>query len=82
MSSKNRVSQIVKVKAATLALISLPMGLGFILTLLIHFMAVTFGTAYPLRPSALAYGLVAFGIIDQVSKVKHLRLGLTLLQLS
>lgn len=49
MPGKNRVSQIIEMKAATLILISLTMKLGFILTPLNHFLIDTLGAAYPLR---------------------------------
>lgn len=80
MPSKNRVGQIIKMKATTLTLISLTLRLGFILTSLDDFIALTLGTVYPLRPSDLAYCLIAFSILNQAGKVKHLRQELTLFQ--
>lgn len=71
---KNRVGQIIKVKTAALALISLTMQLSFIFAPLNHLMAVTPGAVYTKSPSHLAHGLVTFGIINEVSKVNHLRL--------
>ena len=80
MQGKNRVGQIIEMKTATLTLISLTFRLGFILTSLDDCITLTLGTVYTLRPSALAYCLVAFSIINEINKVKHLRQGLTLLQ--
>ena len=82
MPRKNRVRQIIKVKTATVALIPLTMGLGFILAPPDYLMAGTLGTACPFRPSHLAYGLVAFGIVYKAGKVEHLRLRVTFLQVS
>ncbi len=80
MSGKNRVGQIIEMEAATFALISLTLRLGFILTSLDDFIALTLGTVYPLWPSHLAYCLIAFSILNQAGKVKHLRQESTLLQ--
>ncbi len=46
-----------------------PVRLSFILTPLNDFMTLTLGTTYALRPSYLAYYLVAFSIINEISKV-------------
>ena len=80
MPSKNRVGQVIEMKTATLTLISLTFRLGFILTSLDDCITLTLRTVYPLRPSDLAYCLVAFSIINKINKVKHLRQGLALLQ--
>ena len=80
MPGKNRVGQIIDRESYNPYTDIFDAPVGFHLTSLDDFIALTLGTVYPLRPSDLAYCLIAFSILNQAGKVKHLRQELTLFQ--
>jgi hypothetical protein len=67
MPCKNRIGKVIKVSAAVLTLISLTMRLSLILATLDDRWTITFGTANSRLLSHLAYRLVAFGIVNEMS---------------
>jgi hypothetical protein len=66
MAFKDGSREIVEIGTAALAAISLPIGLGLVMSVSSDLGAGTFRTAHTLGPSDVADGLKAFRIIDQV----------------
>jgi hypothetical protein len=63
---EDRICQIVKVLATSLALVPLAMGLGIVSPLLGDVLGSTLGTGHTIRPVHLADSLEAFGVIYEV----------------
>ena len=71
MAGEDGPGQVVEVFLTSLALITLALGLGRIVTLFGDRRRVATGTGDALRPSQLADGLEAFEVVDEVLDVDH-----------
>jgi hypothetical protein len=71
MAGENGPSQVVEVSLTGLALITLTLRLGRIVTLFGDGRRVAMGTVDALRPSQLADGLEALEVVDEVLDVDH-----------